>query len=139
MKTNVKKSLARLMVACLVAVTVACGSGAPGPEADAKKTPAEVKTEVQGQDTSVLEAAVASYKTALDDTKSEAEKLEDQIKEAGGKMLDGLLGDAKADDMKADVEAKVTELEADLTELKAKLEDLMAKLKVYTDELASRV
>lgn len=133
------KCFGKLVLSCLILATVACGSGEPGPAADASKTPAQVKEAVKGQDVTVLEKAVASYKAAIDETKVEAKKLEDEIKEAGSKALDGLLGDGKVDEIKADVEAKVAELETELKALKDKVADMVAKLKVYTEELASRV
>lgn len=137
MKTPMKWAT-KLIAPCLIVATVACGgSSEPGPEADASKTPAQVETAIQGQDSEVLEKAVASYETAIAQLKTEAEELQDKITKAGGEMLDGILGEA--DDMQDEVDAKGSELIAEYDKLKAKLDDMVAKLKVYTDELASRM
>jgi len=132
------KHFDRAMVSCLLLVTVACGGSGSGPAADDDKTPSQVQTDVKGQDTAALKAAVVSYETALGQLKTQAKKLGNEIKEASNKMASEVLGEAKADELKANVKAQAAELEVQLKQLRAKLEDTTAKLKAYTTELANR-
>jgi chromosome segregation ATPase len=129
----------KLMVPCLILAAVACGDSGPGPKGDADKTPAQVKTEIEGQDATMLEEAVAKYESAIAGLKTDGGKLEVEIKELGSQVLGELLGDEKAAETKADVKKQVAELEGELKALEAQVKDLVAKLKVYTEELASRI